>query len=132
MINKIPENIKNVYKLSIIITVIILIFGIIFNKPELYFAFFVGSIASMIVIYMLTLEVYNIVYVKEKFQGRNPFSYLMRMGVFILGLLFVVYVSKKYYPNLVRNNIISTGIGFLNFKISLFLNEKLKIIKNKK
>ena len=43
MLENIPKEIKKIYKISIILAIVILLIGIIFNRVELYFAYFVGS-----------------------------------------------------------------------------------------
>ena len=79
----------------------------------------------MIVMYMITSEVYKMVYEKEKII-RNPFGYFKRLGVIIVGLLIVSLGSKKYFPNFTTNNIIAAGIGLMSFKIMLYIKGKYK------
>lgn len=125
----IPETIKQTYKISIIFTVIGVILGIIFRKPELYFAFFVGSIISMINIYLLILGVYKLVNFEMKSKVSGFLEYLKRFCIYIIGLIIVVYISRIFFKNSIKSNIVFTGIGFLNFKISLFLNEIKKSLQ---
>ena len=43
------------------------------------------------------------------------------MIIFCVGMFIVGKVSQKYFENHVLTNILATGIGALNFKISYFL-----------
>ena len=127
----IPKEIKDVYKTSVILIIFAVVVGFIFNIAELYLAFSVGSIFALINTYLLSREVYTMVYVKKNVKARNPFGFFIRMGIFILGMFIVVYISKKYFPDKVSNNIVFTGLGFMIFKISLFINNKIKIFAKK-
>ena len=66
------------------------------------------------------------VYIKENIKYRNPFGFFIRMGIFIVGMLVVIYITKSFYPNKINSNIIFTGLGFMIFKISIFINQKIK------
>lgn len=126
---KMPKDVKDLFKLNGIILLIVIILGIILQRVELYFGYTIGVLTSMLVMYMITSEVYKMVYEKEKVV-RDPFGYFKRLGVVIVGLLIVSLVSKKYFPNFVSNNIIAAGVGLMSFKIILYIKGKYK--KNKK
>ena len=59
-------------------------------------------------------------------------EYIKRVIIFVGALYLVVFITEKFFPNLIINNIISAGIGILNFKISLFINNLLEYGKHKK
>ena len=120
-----PKEVEKLYKINGIILLIVVILGIILQRVELYFGYTIGVLTSMIVMYMITSEVYKMVYEKEKII-RNPFGYFKRLGVIIVGLLIVSLGSKKYFPNFTTNNIIAAGIGLMSFKIMLYIKGKYK------
>lgn len=124
MKDKIIKENKKIYIMAMLITVCSIIVGIVIKMPELYFAFPIGSIYSMLFIHMITLQVEKAI--KDNKNTINFIGFLIRMGLSILVLLFVVFVSRKYFPNIVKNNIIFTGLGFLNIKISIYLTNKNK------
>lgn len=60
-------------------------------------------------------------------------EYIKRIAIFILSLYLVVLVTRKFFPNILLNNIVATGIGILNFKISLFISKLLsEYVEHKK
>lgn len=128
----IPREIVDIYMTSIILIMLGLIIGAILNISELYLAFSVGGVFALINSYLLSREVYKMVYVKENIKHRNPFGFFIRMGIFIVGMLVVIYITKSFYPNKINSNIIFTGLGFMIFKISLFINQKIKKFAKKK
>ena len=44
----------------------------------------------------------------------------------------MVFITRKFFPELLMNNIIGAGVGILNFKISLFINNLLEYGEHKK
>jgi len=46
---------------------------------------------------------------------------LKRMLIFCVGMFIVGKVSQKYFESHVLTNLLATGTGTLNFKISYFL-----------
>lgn len=122
----IPREIVDVYKTSIVLIILGLIIGAILNISELYLAFPLGGVFALINSYLLSKEVYKMVYIKENIKYRNPFGFFIRMGIFIVRMLVVIYITKSFYPNKINSNIIFTGLGFMIFKISIFINQKIK------
>jgi hypothetical protein len=59
-------------------------------------------------------------------------EYIKRIAIFILSLYLVVFITRKFFPELLMNNIIGAGVGILNFKISLFINNLLEYGEHKK
>ena len=114
MLEKMPQNIKKAYIISIFIAILLLFLGIIFNYVELYFGYLVGAIISAININLLVNGVHNILYFQDKGKLRGNVEYLK--GMFIVGK-----VSQKYFESHVLTNLLATGTGTLNFKISYFL-----------
>ena len=121
MLEKMPQNIKKAYIISIFIMILLFLLGIIFNCIELYFGYLVGAIISTININLLVNGVHNILYFQDRGKLRGNIEYLKRMLIFCVGMFIVGEVSQKYFESHVLTNILATGIGALNFKISYFL-----------
>ena len=135
MLERMPENIKKAYIISIFIMAIFFIMGIIFNCVELYFGYLIGAIISIININLLVNGVHKILYFQNNPKFRGNFEYLKRMAIFCFGMFIVGKISQKYFESHVLTNIVATGIGALNFKISYFLyhlKEKYFLTKNSK
>ena len=132
MFEFVPREIKKVFKISMLITITTLVLGIITRKPEIWLAFSVGSIASIINSYLLLSVVHKIVYYQTHGKSGMYIEYIKRIIIFVGALYLVVFITEKFFPNLIINNIISAGIGILNFKISLFINNLLEYGKHKK
>ena len=133
MLEKMPQNIKKAYIISIFIMTIFFLMGIIFNCVELYFGYLVGAIISIININLLVNGVHKILYFQNNPKFRGNFEYLKRMAIFCLGMFIVGKVSQKYFESHVLTNIAATGIGALNFKISYLLcHLKEKFLLSKK
>lgn len=126
MFKDLPELIKKIYIISLFLTVISLIVGIILKRPELYLGFFTGSIISIINVYLTIRGAYKAVYEGNKSRFGSIFEYLKRIVIYCGGMYFVIFISKKYFNSRVTGNIIGTGLGFLNFKISILLSTFLK------
>ena len=132
MFEIIPKEIKRVFKISFLLTVIVVIFGIVVKRPELWFAFFIGSAASIINSYLLLTVIYKTVYYQTHGKGGMYIEYIKRVVIFVLSLYLVVFITRKFFPELLMNNIIGAGVGILNFKISLFINNLLEYGEHKK
>ena len=133
MLERMPENIKKAYIISIFIMAIFFIMGIIFNCVELYFGYLIGAIISIININLLVNGVRKILYFQNNPKFRGNFEYLKRMAIFCLGMFIVGKVSQKYFESHVLTNIAATGAGALNFKISYLLcHLKEKFLLSKK
>ena len=121
MLEKMPENIKSAYIISIFTMIFFPLLGIFFNCVELYFGYLVGAIISTININLLVNGVHNILYFQDKGKLRGNVEYLKRMLIFCVGMFIVGKVSQKYFESHVLTNLLATGTGTLNFKISYFL-----------
>jgi len=133
MLERMPENIKKAYIISIFIMAIFFIMGIIFNCVELYFGYLIGAIISIININLLVNGVHKILYFQNNPKFRGNFEYLKRMAIFCLGMFIVGKVSQKYFESHILTNIAATGAGALNFKISYLLcHLKEKFLLSKK
>ena len=132
MFEVIPNKIKNVFKISFLLTTIGLIVGVVTNRPELWLAFFIGSVASIINSYLLLSVIHKTVYYQTHGKAGMYIEYIKRIAIFILSLYLVVLVTRKFFPNILLNNIVAAGIGILNFKISLFINNLLEYGEHKK
>lgn len=132
MFEIIPKEIKRVFKTSFLLTVIVVIFGIVVKRPELWLAFFIGSIASIMNSYLLLTVIHKTVYYQTHGKGGMYIEYIKRVVIFVLSLYLVVFITRKFFPELLMNNIIGAGVGILNFKISLFINNLLEYGEHKK
>jgi hypothetical protein len=132
MFEIIPKEIKRVFKISFLLTIVVVIFGIIIKRPELWFAFFIGSVASIINSYLLLSVIHKTVYYQTHGKAGMYIEYIKRIAIFILSLYLVVFITRKFFPNILLNNIVAAGIGILNFKISLFINNLLEYGEHKK
>ena len=133
MLERMPENIKKAYIISIFIMAIFFIMGMIFNCVELYFGYLIGAIISIININLLVNGVHKILYFQNNPKFRGNFEYLKRMAIFCFGIFIVGKVSQKYFESHVLTNIVATGAGALNFKISYLLcHLKEKFLLSKK
>ena len=132
MFEIIPKEIKRVFKISFLLTIVVVIFGIIIKRPELWFAFFIGSVASIINSYLLLSVIHKTVYYQTHGKAGMYIEYIKRIAIFILSLYLVVLVTRKFFPNILLNNIVAAGVGILNFKISLFINNLLEYGEHKK
>ena len=132
MFEIIPKEIKIVFKISFLLTIVVVIFGIIIKRPELWLAFFIGSIASIMNSYLLLTVIHKTVYYQTHGKAGMYIEYIKRIAIFILSLYLVVLVTRKFFPNILLNNIVAAGIGILNFKISLFISKLLEYREHKK
>lgn len=121
MLEKMPKNIKKAYIISIFIMILILLLGIIFKCVEFYFGYLTGAVISTININLLVNGVHNILYFQDRGKLRGNIEYLKRMLIFCVGMFIVGKVSQKHFESHVLTNLLATGIGTLNFKISYFL-----------
>ncbi len=122
MFKNLPELIKINYITSISLTVISLILGIFLKKPELYLGFFTGSLISMINTYLTIIGAYKAVDEGNHDKFRGMFEFLKKIIIYCAGMYFVRFISQKYFDSYTTRNIIATAVGFLNFKVSLFIN----------
>ena len=133
MFEKMSEEIKKAYIISIFTMILLSILGIIFNCVELYFGYLIGAIISTININLLVNGVHKILYFQNNPKFRGNFEYLKRMAIFCFGIFIVGKVSQKYFESHVLTNIVATGAGALNFKISYLLcHLKEKFLLSKK
>ena len=77
MLERMPENIKKAYIISIFIMAIFFIMGIIFNCVELYFGYLIGAIISIININLLVNGVRKILYFQNNPKFRGNFEYFV-------------------------------------------------------
>lgn len=118
----VPNNIKIAYKILTGNIVVAVIVGILLNRPQFYFGYSVGAIGSMLLLYTLNKEVYEMVYIKEKVM-KSPFGYYKRLFIMILTLLVVALVSKYIFPEKVAVNIAFAGLGLISSKM-IFIFKK--------
>ena len=122
MLKDLPELIKKIYVTSLFLTAISLIAGIIFKRSELYLGFFTGCVISMVNVYLTIRGAYKAVYHRNKSRLGSMIEYLKRIVIYCAGMYLVIFISKRYFNSRITGNIIATGLGFLNFKISILLS----------
>ena len=64
MFENIPEMIKKSYIITICISAISLVTGILLQREEIYLGFFMGSLIALLNTYLLILGAYKIIYIK--------------------------------------------------------------------
>lgn len=107
------ENVKKVFKISSIISIVILIYGFLVGSKLIYLGMFVGSLISMLSFYMLCEEA------KRSIRSYSPMKSSV-IGYLKRYLIYGVYMGvMTYYFGLPM--LISSAIGLLNTKISIFL-----------
>lgn len=129
ILESVPKDIKDVTKISVIITTIFFVISIIFRQSYII-SLTVGMVASTIGGILIIYDVYKLVQlgVGNKITV-GIFGKFKRLFIYAVALLFVVFLSRKYFPNAVRINIIFGGIGLLNYKLSMMIYQWLKLRK---
>lgn len=130
IIDILPKDIKTVTKISFILTLICFIIGVITGISYIYISLTIGMIASNVGGFLMIYDVYKLIYLG---QGNKItvgiFGKLKRLLIYIIALLTVIFLSKKYFDNDIRLDIIFTGVGLLNYKISMLFYQMYKLIK---
>lgn len=108
------EDIKRVFKRSGITVLIILIYGIIVQSKEVYLGMASGALVSIFALYLLCIDVKNIVATQNGSHKRAILGYLKRY------ILYAVYlgVMAKYFG---LSMVLCSGIGLLNTRINITL-----------
>lgn len=107
------ESVKKVFKISAIISVVILIYGVLIGSELVYMGMFLGSLISMLCFFMLCEEA------KQSIRSRSPMKssvigYLKRYAIY--GIYMGVMTYFYGLPML-----IGSAIGLLSTKISIFI-----------
>ena len=120
------EEIKKLFKITIIVTTITFLLGLIFQNKYLLFGISGGCAISVIALYMLSLDSKAIAYSKDvKVAKRIAYiGYAKRYFLYLLFLGILLYFTNDFQLFL------SGFIGTLNVKLSIYFMSTLKKIKS--
>ena len=120
------EDIKNLFKKTIIVTIVCFLFGLIFQNKYLLFGISGGCSVSVIALYMLSVDTKAIIYSKDvKTAKRIAYiGYAKRYFLHLLFLGILLYFTNDFQLFL------SGFIGTLNVKLSIYFMSILKKIKS--
>ena len=119
------EEIRALFKRTIIITIVCVILGVITRNTSLLFGISGGSIVSILSLYMLSLDVKAISYCRDtKTAKRIAYSgYAKRYFLHLLFLGALLYFTNDF------RFFLSGFIGTLNVKLTIYTMNVLERIK---
>ena len=120
------EEIKKLFKITIIVTTVTFLLGLIFQNKYLLFGISGGCAISVIALYMLSQDSKAIAYSKDvKVAKRIAYiGYAKRYFLHLLFLGILLYFTNDFQLFL------SGFIGTLNVKLSIYFMSTLKKIKS--
>ena len=120
------EEVKKLFKITIIVTVVTFLLGLIFQNKYLLFGISGGCAISVIALYMLSQDSKAISYSKDvKVAKRIAYiGYAKRYFLHLLFLGILLYFTNDFQLFL------SGFIGTLNVKLSIYFMSILKKIKS--
>ncbi|MCG6843507.1 ATP synthase subunit I [Fusobacterium nucleatum] len=120
------EEIKKLFKITIIVTIVTCLLGLIFQNKYLLFGISGGCAISVIALYMLSLDSKTIAYSKDvKIVKRIAYiGYAKRYFLHLLFLGTLLYFTNDFQLFL------SGFIGTLNVKLSIYFMNILRKIKS--
>ena len=120
------EEIKKLFKITIIVTIVTCLLGLIFQNKYLLFGISGGCAISVIALYMLSQDSKAITYSKDvKVAKRIAYiGYAKRYFLHLLFLGALLYFTNDFQLFL------SGFIGTLNVKLSIYFISILKKIKS--
>ena len=120
------EEIKKLFKITIIVTVVTFLLGLIFQNKYLLFGISGGCAISVIALYMLSQDSKAIAYSKDvKVAKRIAYiGYVKRYFLHLLFLGALLYFTNDF------QFFLSGFIGTLNVKLSIYFMSILKKIKS--
>ncbi|MGL4403971.1 MAG: ATP synthase subunit I [Fusobacteriaceae bacterium] len=120
------ESVKKVFKISTVISAVVLTYGVLIGSELIYLGMFLGSLLSMLCFYMLCEEA------KKSIRSHSPMKSSV-IGYLKRYLIYGIYMGvMTYYFGLPM--LISSAIGLLNTKISIFimvLSDNILLFKEK-
>lgn len=126
MLEYFSKDIIKMLKIAVIITIIVVITGIIFQRKELYFACFLGCLVSVYNIISLYRDCQTIMYFPNNIKPKVYSQFFRRFVIYGSVLFIVGYITDKFNFGNLKLNILFCGLGMLNFKISLYLSMMFK------
>ncbi|MGL5124265.1 MAG: ATP synthase subunit I [Fusobacteriaceae bacterium] len=106
------DDIKKVFKISMITSGIILLYGILVRSNLIYIGMFIGSLLSILSLYLICLDANSSIRSNSPMKA-SVIGYLKRYVIY--GLFLGVMVKYYGVPML-----ISSAVGLLNVKFSIF------------
>ncbi len=119
------EDIKNLFKKTIIVTIVCFLLGLVFQNKYLLFGISGGCAISVIALYMLSVDTKAIIYSKNiKTAKRIAYiGYAKRYFLHFIFLAVVLYFFKAF------KIFLSGFIGTLNVKLTIYTMNALERIK---
>ena len=119
------EDIKNLFKKTIIVTIVCFLLGLFFQNKYLLFGISGGCTISVIALYMLSVDTKAIVYSKDiKTAKRIAYiGYAKRYFLHFIFLTVLLYFFKDF------KLFLSGFIGTLNVKLTIYTMNVLEKIK---
>lgn len=120
------EEIKKLFKITITVTIVTFLLGLIFQNKYLLLGISGGCLISVISLYMLSLDSKAISYSKDvKTAKRIAYiGYAKRYFLYLIFLGALLYFTNDFQLFL------SGFIGLLNIKLSIYFMTVLKKIKS--
>lgn len=108
------EQIKSIFKRAGVVAVIILIYGIIIKNEYVYIGMFSGSVMSIIMFYMICMDIKSIAASESVSRKRGFIGYAKRY------LVYGIYLGAmaKFFG---LPMLLSSAIGLLNVKVIILL-----------
>ena len=120
------EEVKKIFKITIIVTIIFFLLGLIFQDKYLLFGLSGGCTVSVIALYMLSLDSKAITYTKD-IKVAKRIAYIGYAKRYFLHLLFLG--TLLYFTNDFKL-FLSGFIGTLNVKLSIYFINIFKKFKS--
>ena len=120
------EEVKKLFKITIIVTIIFFLLGLIFQDKYLLFGLSGGCTVSVIALYMLSLDSKAITYTKD-IKVAKRIAYIGYAKRYFLHLLFLG--TLLYFTNDFKL-FLSAFIGTLNVKLSIYFINIFKKFKS--
>ena len=120
------EEVKKLFKITIIVTIIFFLLGLIFQDKYLLFGLSGGCAVSVVALYMLSLDSKAITYTKDiKVAKRIAYiGYAKRYFLHLLFLVTLLYFTDDF------KLFLSGFIGTLNVKLSIYFINIFKKFKS--
>jgi len=120
------EEVKKLFKITIIVTIIFFLLGLIFQDKYLLFGLSGGCSVSVVALYMLSLDSKAITYTKD-IKVAKRIAYIGYAKRYFLHLLFLG--TLLYFTNDFKL-FLSGFIGTLNVKLSIYFINIFKKFKS--
>ena len=119
------EDIKNLFKKTIIVTIVCFLLGLVFQNKYLLFGISGGCAISVIALYMLSVDTKAIIYSKD-IKTAKRIAYIGSTKRYFLHFIFLavlLYFFKDF------KIFLSGFIGTLNVKFTIYTMNALERIK---